>query len=87
MGLSRDVANTLTLQTIIGSAKLALESGKHPGELKDQVTSPGGTTISGLEALEEGALRTTLMNAVEAATQRSKVLGQNTENNQPPEKK
>ena len=81
MGLSRDVANTLTLQTVIGSAKLALESGKHPGELKDQVTSPGGTTISGLQALEEGALRTTLMNAVEAATKRSKVLGQNSENN------
>ena len=87
MGLSRDVANILTLQTVLGSAKLAMESGKHPGELKDQVTSPGGTTISGLQALEEGALRTTLMNAVEAATERSKVLGQNSDNSQPSPKK
>lgn len=86
MGLSRDVANILTLQTVLGSAKLALESGKHPGELKDQVTSPGGTTISGLQSLEEGGLRTTLMNAVEAATKRSQVLGQNSENNTPPKK-
>lgn len=86
MGLSRDVANTLTLQTVLGSAKLALESGKHPGELKDQVTSPGGTTISGLQALEEGALRTTLMNAVEEATKRSQWLGQNSENNRLPKK-
>jgi len=86
MGLSRDVANILTLQTILGSARLALESGKHPGELKDQVTSPGGTTISGLHALEKGGLRTTLMNAVEAATKRSQVLGQNSENNTPPKK-
>jgi pyrroline-5-carboxylate reductase len=86
MGLSRDVANILTLQTVLGSAKLALESGKHPGELKDQVTSPGGTTISGLHTLEEGGLRTTLMNAVEAATKRSQWLGQNSQNNHPPKK-
>ena len=86
MGLARDVSNILTLQTILGSAKLALESGKHPGELKDQVTSPGGTTMSGLHALEKGGLRTTLMNAVEAATKRSQVLGQNSENNHPPKK-
>ena len=76
MGLSREVANTLTIQTVLGSAKLARESGKHPGELKDMVTSPGGTTISGLHALEEGSLRTTLMNAVEDATLRSRELGQ-----------
>ena len=75
MGLSREVANTLTVQTVLGSAKLARESGKHPGELKDMVTSPGGTTISGLHALEEGGLRTTLMNAVENATRRSMALG------------
>ena len=87
MGLSRDVANILTLQTVLGSAKLALESGKHPGELKDMVTSPGGTTISGLHTLEEGGLRTTLMNAVEAATKRSQVLGQNSENNHSPKKR
>ena len=76
MGLSRQVADVLTIQTMIGSAKLALESGLHPGELKNMVTSPGGTTISGLHALEEGGLRTTLMNAVEAATKRSIELGQ-----------
>ena len=86
MGLARDVSNILTLQTILGSAKLALESGKHPGELKDQVTSPGGTTISGLHALEKGGLRTTLMNAVEAATKRSQVLGQNSDSIHPPKK-
>jgi len=75
MGLPRDVANTLTIQTVLGSAKLARESGKHPGELKDMVTSPAGTTISGLHALEEGSLRTTMMNAVEDATLRSRELG------------
>ena len=76
MGLSREVSTTLTIQTVLGSAKLARESGKHPGELKDMVTSPGGTTVSGLHALEEGSLRTTLMNAVEDATLRSRELGQ-----------
>jgi pyrroline-5-carboxylate reductase len=75
MGLARDVSNTLTLQTILGSAKLAQETGKHPGELKDMVTSPAGTTIAGLHALEDGGLRTTLMNAVEEATLRSRELG------------
>jgi len=77
MGLSRDVSNILTIQTVLGSAKLARESGKHPGELKDMVTSPGGTSISGLHTLEAGGLRTTLMNAVEAATKRSRELGRN----------
>jgi len=77
MGLSRDVSNILTIQTVLGSAKLARESGKHPGELKDMVTSPGGTTISGLHTLEAGGLRTTLMNAVESATKRSQELGRN----------
>ena len=75
VGLSREVANTLTIQTVLGSAKLAQESEKHPGELKDMVASPGGTTIAGLRALEEGGLRTTLMNAVEEATLRSRELG------------
>ncbi len=87
MGLSRDVSNILTLQTVLGSAKLALESGKHPAELKDMVTSPGGTSISGLHTLEKGGLRTTLMNAVEEATKRSQWLGQNSENNHPHKKK
>jgi pyrroline-5-carboxylate reductase len=81
MGLSRQVADVLTMQTMIGAAKLALESGMHPGELKNMVTSPGGTTISGLHALEKGGLRTTLMNAVEAATKRSIELGQQAEKN------
>ncbi len=77
MGLSREVSNALTIHTVMGSAKLALESGKHPGELKDMVTSPGGTTISGLHTLEAGGLRTTLMNAVEEATLKSVELGKN----------
>ena len=81
VGLSREVSNALTIQTVLGSAKLARESGKHPGELKDMVTSPGGTTISGLHTLEEGGLRTTLMNAVEIATQRSVALGKNSTKN------
>ncbi|NIQ03051.1 MAG: pyrroline-5-carboxylate reductase [Nitrospinaceae bacterium] len=82
MGLSRDVANILTIQTVLGSAKLARESGKHPGELKDMVTSPGGTSISGLHTLEAGGLRTTLMDAVEKATLRSAELGRHALNNQ-----
>lgn len=77
MGLSREVANTLTIQTVLGSAKLAGESKKHPGQLKDMVTSPGGTTISGVHMLEAGGLRNTLMDAVEAATKRSRELGKN----------
>lgn len=80
MGLSRDVSNILTIQTVLGAAKLVQESGKHPGELKDMVTSPGGTAISGLHTLEEGGLRTTLMNAVEVATKRSMTLGNNVRN-------
>ena len=79
MGLSRHVSDTLTMQTVLGSAKLALETGKHPGELKNMVTSPGGTTISGIHTLEAGGLRTTLMDAVEAATLRSIELGRMSE--------
>ena len=60
---------------MFGSAQLLLETGEHPGRLKDQVTSPGGTAIAGLHTLEAGGLRTTLMNAVEAATKRSHELG------------
>lgn len=81
VGLSREVSNILTIQTVLGSAKLARDSGKHPGVLKDMVTSPGGTTISGLHKLEEGGLRTTLMNAVESATRRSKELGKESAKN------
>lgn len=75
MGLPRDVATKLAAQTVMGSAKLVLETGKHPGALKDAVASPGGTTIAGLHELERGALRAALMNAVEAATTRSRELG------------
>lgn len=75
MGLPRDVATLLAAQTLLGSAKLLLETGQHPGVLKDMVTSPGGTTIAGLHALEAGGLRSALMNAVEAATLRATELG------------
>ena len=75
MGLPRDVATKLAAQTLLGSAKLYLDSLKHPGELRDMVTSPGGTTISGIHALERGGLRSALLHAVEAATLRSKELG------------
>lgn len=75
VGLSRHVALRLAAQTVFGSAKLLLETGEHPGTLKDQVTSPGGTAIAGLHTLEAGGLRTTLIDAVEAATERAKQLG------------
>ena len=75
MGLHRDSALMLAAQTMLGSAKLLLETGEHPGRLKDMVTSPGGTAIAGLHTLEAGGLRTTLINAVEAATRRAKELG------------
>ena len=75
MGLARTQALELAAQTVLGSAQLLLETGEHPGRLKDQVTSPGGTAIAGLHTLEAGGLRTTLMNAVEAATRRSHELG------------
>jgi len=76
VGLSRETALMLAAQTVYGSAKLLLETGEHPARLKDMVTSPGGTTIAGLHALEAGGLRHTLMNAVELATRRATELGQ-----------
>ncbi len=75
VGLARQDALLLASQTIYGAAKLLLETGEHPGPLKDSVTSPGGTAIAGLHTLEKGGLRTTMINAVEAATLRSKELG------------
>jgi pyrroline-5-carboxylate reductase len=75
VGLHRDTALLLAAQTVFGSAKLQLETGEHPGRLKDMVTSPGGTAIAGLHTLESGALRKTLIDAVEAATKRSEELG------------
>jgi len=81
VGLSRNDALILASQTVLGAAKMLIETGEHPGKLKDLVTSPGGTAIAGLHTLEEGGLRTTLMNAVEVATQRSKTLGEMMKNN------
>jgi pyrroline-5-carboxylate reductase len=75
-GLPRDVATRLAAQTALGAARMVLETGLHPGALKDMVTSPGGTTIEGLHELEKGKLRATVMSAVRAATEKSKKLGQ-----------
>jgi pyrroline-5-carboxylate reductase len=75
-GLPRDVATKLAAQTLLGSAKMVLETGLHPAALKDMVTSPGGTTIEGLHELEKGKLRGVLINAVRAATEKSRKLGQ-----------
>ncbi len=76
VGLHRDTALLLAAQTVFGSAKLLLETQEHPGRLKDMVTSPGGTAIAGLHTLESGALRKTLIDAVEAATKRAETLGE-----------
>ena len=75
-GLPRDVATKLAAQTVLGSAKMVLDTGLHPGALKDMVTSPGGTTIEGLHELEKGKLRAAAISAVRAATEKSKKLGQ-----------
>jgi len=74
MGLPRETATKLAAQTVLGAAQMVLATGQHPGTLKDAVTSPGGTTIAGLHALERGGLRGILMNAVEAATERARQL-------------
>jgi pyrroline-5-carboxylate reductase len=75
VGLPRDVATALAAQTVLGAAKMVLETQSHPGVLKDMVASPGGTTIAGLHALERAAVRGALMDAVEAATRRAVELG------------
>jgi pyrroline-5-carboxylate reductase len=75
VGLHRDTALLLAAQTVFGSALLLLETGEHPGRLKDMVTSPGGTAIAGLHTLESGALRKTLIDAVEVASKRAAELG------------
>jgi pyrroline-5-carboxylate reductase len=76
VGLHRDTALLLAAQTVYGSAKLLLETGEHPGRLKDMVTSPGGTAIAGLHTLESGGLRRTLIDAVDSATKRAVELGE-----------
>jgi pyrroline-5-carboxylate reductase len=76
VGLSRQEALFLSAQTVLGAAKMLIETQEHPGQLRDRVTSPGGTAIAGLATLEQGGLRTTLINAVEVATNRSKELGE-----------
>ncbi|MFP4028110.1 MAG: pyrroline-5-carboxylate reductase [Candidatus Brocadiia bacterium] len=75
MGLQRKVATRLAAQTVLGAARMVLESGTHPGELKDQVTTPGGTTIEAVHALEKAGLRKALIDAVEAASEKSRQLG------------
>ena len=75
LGLPRDVARSLALQTVLGSASLLKQTGKHPAELRDMVTSPGGTTAEALLALEQGGFRATVGNAVLAAYRKSVALG------------
>ena len=74
VGLSRQEALFLSAQTVLGAAKMLIETQEHPGQLRDRVTSPGGTAIAGLATLEQGGLPTTLINAVEDATNRSTEL-------------
>jgi pyrroline-5-carboxylate reductase len=74
-GLGRDVATQLAVQTVLGTAKMVQESGQHPAVLRDQVTSPGGTTIAALQVLENRGVRSAFIDAVMAATQRSRNLG------------
>jgi pyrroline-5-carboxylate reductase len=76
IGLPRDIASTMALQTVLGSAVYADKTGRHPAELRNQVTSPGGTTAEGLKALEHGNLRATVLDAVIAAYEKSKALGE-----------
>ncbi len=75
LGLSRDVSWQLAIQTVLGSTQLIHDSGIHPAELKDMVTSPGGTTIEALRSFEEGRFRALVLNAVNAAYEKSKALG------------
>jgi pyrroline-5-carboxylate reductase len=74
-GLPRDVATRLAAQTVQGAARMVLETGRHPGVLKDMVTSPGGTTIEGVHELERGGVRAAFMNAVRAAARKARRLG------------
>ncbi len=80
MGLSREASSKLSFQTILGTAKLLLETGVHPAKLKDMVSSPGGTTIAGIHELEKLGIRNAVISAVEAGTNRSKELSEQEEN-------
>ena len=73
-GLPRDIATDLAAQTVLGAAKMVLETGKHPGQLKDGVTSPAGTTIAAVHQLEKAGIRAAFMNAVKAAADRGTEL-------------
>jgi pyrroline-5-carboxylate reductase len=75
MGLPRELSLKLAAQTVAGAAQMVVETGRHPAALRDEVTSPGGTTIAGLEALEAGAVRSSFLSAVRAATERARELG------------
>ena len=75
-GLPREIATRLAAQTLLGASRLVLESGQHPGALKDMVASPGGTTIDGLHELERGGVRAALINAVRAAAEKSRRLAE-----------
>jgi pyrroline-5-carboxylate reductase len=74
LGLSRDVATELIVQTMLGSAKMLRDTGKHPVELREMVTSPGGTTIEAIRRLEEAGVRAAFLNAIDAANKRSEEL-------------
>lgn len=74
-GIKRDMAYRIAAQTVLGSARMVLETGQHPGKLKDDVCSPGGTTIAGVEALEAGGMRAAVMSATDACFKRSEELG------------
>lgn len=75
MGVPRPVATKFAAQVLVGAGKMVLETGRHPGQLKDEVCSPGGTSITGVHAMEQGQVRASMMNAVQAAVKRSEELG------------
>jgi pyrroline-5-carboxylate reductase len=78
-GLSRDVATELIVQTMLGTAKLLRDTGKHPVEIREMVTSPGGTTIAAIRHLEQAGVRAAFLNAIEAARLRSAELAKGSE--------
>ena len=81
LGLPREMAQTLAAQTVMGGAKMVLNTDEHPGRLKDKVCSPGGSTIAGVRALEQGAFRGTIMKAIEAGKVRMEEVAKEEENN------